>query len=129
MHIKHILSGVAVVAALAAATGCGGDDPAERAAQATPSPTATTQMAEAKADRVTIEGYEFQPQRLTVAAGTRVTWVDKDAANHTVTFDDGPGDLGNVDPGERVSAEFTAPGTYAYVCQYHPNMTGTVVVE
>ena len=120
MRIKHILSGVAASAALAAAAGCGADNRGERAAQATPAP---------KQDLVTIEGYEFRPQRLTVQTGARVTWVDKDAANHTVTFDGGPGDLGNVDPNERVSTKFNSPGTYSYVCTYHPNMRGTVVVK
>ena len=50
-------------------------------------------------------------------------------AGCTVTFDGGPGDLGNVDQNERVSTEFSSPGTYAYVCTYHPNMRGTVVVK
>jgi plastocyanin len=125
MRIRHTLSGVAASVALAAVLGCGGDDPGATAAQATPSPRPATQTA----DLVTIAGYEFLPKRLTVQVGAKVTWVDKDAANHTVTFEDGPGDLGNVDPNERLSAEFTAPGTYGYVCQYHPNMTGTVVVK
>ena len=119
MRNRHILAGVVTWAAFAAVLGCGGDD--QRAgAIATPAP---------KQDLVTIEGYEYGPKRLTVQVGAKVTWVDKDAANHTVTFDGGPGDLGNVDPNERVSAEFASAGTYAYVCQYHPNMRGTVVVE
>jgi plastocyanin len=129
MHIKHTLSGVAASAVLAAMLGCGGDDPGARMARATPSPAAAVQMPAPKDNLVSIAGYEFQPKRLTVPVGAQVTWVDKDAANHTVTFDGGPGDLGNVDPDERVSTRFTAPGTYAYVCQYHPNMRGTVVVK
>jgi plastocyanin len=129
MHIKRTLSGVAASAALAAMLGCGGGDAQERTAQATPSPTAAAEMPAPKQDLVTIEGYEFRPKRLTVQVGERVTWVDKDAANHTVTFEGGPGDLGNVDPNERVSTKFSSPGTYSYVCTYHPNMRGTVVVK
>lgn len=45
-----------------------------------------------------------------------MTWTNRDAANHKVTFAHGP-DLGNVDQGESVSRRFTRPGRFAYVCQ------------
>ena len=76
-----------------------------------------------------IEDFEFGPRTVRVRAGRKVVWTDRDEANHTVTFSKGPGDLGNVDPGKRVSVRFKRPGRYAYVCQYHPSMKGTVVVR
>jgi len=45
-----------------------------------------------------------------------VTWTNEDASNHTVTFEKGPGDLGNVDENARLSAAFDEPGRYPYVC-------------
>lgn len=34
---------------------------------------------------VQVENYVFAPSQLTVAAGTTVTWVNKDTVGHTVT--------------------------------------------
>lgn len=76
-----------------------------------------------------IKGFEFQPRVIRVAKGTRVSWTDADAANHTVTFANGPGDLGNIREGGKLFAKFSRAGRFAYVCQYHPNMRGTVVVK
>jgi plastocyanin len=36
-------------------------------------------------DRVVIYDYKFNPPRLTVAAGTKVTWVNMDLIHHTAT--------------------------------------------
>jgi plastocyanin len=77
---------------------------------------------------VRIAGFEYRPVQLIVRRGTRVTWVNADTTDHTVTFTKSPRDLGNVDPGKRLSARFRTPGRYAYVCQYHPSMHGAVVV-
>jgi plastocyanin len=106
---------------------CGGD-PQEpgHAAAATATPAAAKA---ATTTSVRIEGFEFRPRTITVTKGTRVTWRNRDAANHTVTFEKRPGDLGNVDEGKRLSARFQHAGRYAYVCQYHPNMRGTIVVR
>lgn len=76
---------------------------------------------------VPIEGFAYRPATVTVARGARVTWIDRDRASHTVT---GTGwDLGNLDRGGRRSHTFTASGTYAYLCEYHPFMRGRVVVR
>jgi plastocyanin len=129
MFVKHTaLAGIAASIVLAATVGCGGEEPAQRTTTSQ-TQAAATASPEPSRDVVAIAGFEFRPQRLTVRAGSRVTWVDKDASNHTVTFDGGPGDLGNVNPGERLRARFDESGTYAYVCQYHPNMRGTIVVK
>lgn len=111
--------------------GCGASSakpapsPAAATSSATPTPAAPARTRAA----VRIHGFAFHPRVLRVVVGARVTWRDGDAANHTVTFRRGPGDLGNVDPGKRVSARFDRPGTYAYVCRYHPNMHGRVIVR
>ena len=76
-----------------------------------------------------IEDFEFAPPLIRVPKDTRVRWANRDASNHTVTFGRGPGDLGNVDEGERLAARFKARGRFAYVCSYHPSMRGIVVVQ
>lgn len=96
-------------------------------APATPAPDA----AEAE---VLIQDSDFIPGLLTVAVGTRVTWVNGDPYEHTVT----EGTDGDVvaDPivdepipaGSTVSVTFDEPGTYDITCEIHPTMQMTVVV-
>lgn len=78
---------------------------------------------------VTIVDFAFEPQELVVTAGTTVTWSNDDVTPHTVTADDGAFDSGRMDPGGTFSFTFDEPGTYSYICSFHPGMTGTVVVE
>lgn len=78
--------------------------------------------------RVVIAGFAYRPRTIRVRPGTRVTWVNRDTTNHTVTATGGQPDLGNVNPGSSVSRRFTKPGRFTYTCSYHPFMRGTVVV-
>lgn len=132
---------VGVMVGLAVA-GCAGDEADDRgpsgerpaAETATSSPQRATPPAELStrrpgAERVSVVDFDYEPGSITVEAGGRVTWVNRDTSNHTVTFATKPGDLGNLDPKRSRSARFTKPGRYAYVCQYHPSMAGTVTVE
>lgn len=85
----------------------------------------------AAADSVTIQDYAYSPATITVKVGTTVTWTNKDNVEHTVTTDPGApaaiesGLFGN---GKSFSYTFTKAGTYAYHCQPHPYMKGTVTV-
>jgi len=78
---------------------------------------------------VTIQDFAFGPQTLEIAAGTTVTFTNNDSAPHTATADDGSFDTGQLDQGASASVTFDTPGTYTYVCAFHPNMTGTIVVS
>lgn len=112
--------------------GCGGANDKAQPAPDQPAATATpsaTETAEAAPTKVAIAGFEYEPASLTVEPGTKVTWVNEDTSNHTVTFQKGPGDLGNVDEGGKLSAGFDEAGSYSYVCQYHPNMEGRIRVR
>ena len=77
---------------------------------------------------VNISDFAFAPNVLEVTAGTTVTWTNNDGANHTVTADDGSFDSGSIGSGGTFSVTFDTPGTYAYHCNIHGNMTATVVV-
>src|SRR4051794_4215731 len=77
---------------------------------------------------VTIVDFAFQPASLEVTAGTTVTWTNSGAAPHTVTADDGAFDSGTLQPGSTFSFTFDTPGTFAYHCEIHPNMTATIIV-
>ena len=47
---------------------------------------------------------------------------------HTVTSSNGAFDSGNLDQGAKYSFTFTQEGTYDYVCKYHSNMKGQIIV-
>ncbi len=71
----------------------------------------------------------FAPQNVTVNVGDTVTWTNQDGVPHTATALDGTFNSGNLDRGQSFSFAFEQPGTHDYVCLYHPNMRGTVVVR
>ena len=77
---------------------------------------------------VRISDSTFEKPVLTVQVGDSVTWINVDDRPHTVTGD-GAFDSGNIDEGGSFSFTFTEPGTYAYICEYHPEMRATVVVQ
>lgn len=77
---------------------------------------------------ITIQNSTFSSP-VTVKAGTKVTWMNNDTMDHTVVADDGSFDLGVVTTSQSKSYTFTTPGTYAYHCNLHPGMSGTVIVE
>ncbi|MDJ0831984.1 MAG: cupredoxin family copper-binding protein [Gammaproteobacteria bacterium] len=98
-------------------------------AAATPAPSAP---AEAAAGEVTlnIQGMAFQPASMTVKAGSTVTWVNNDSAPHTVTSTDGgPLASGTLNRGSSYSVTLDQPGTYNYVCKFHPRMRASIVVQ
>ena len=76
-----------------------------------------------------IQDFYFSPAPITVEPGTTVTWVNQGQAPHTVTHTGGAFDSGTLQPGESYSYTFNQAGTYAYYCQIHPDMTGTIVVS
>lgn len=73
--------------------------------------------------------FAFVAADMEVPAGTRLTWVNDDPAPHTVTADDGTFDSGQLDQGGRYSVVLDTPGTFAYHCDIHPTMVGTVRVH
>ncbi len=82
-------------------------------------------------DRIVIYDYKFNPPRLTVRAGTKVTWINMDLIHHTATgaFEAEPFDSKNLLYKSEYGYTFTKPGEYPYICVPHPGMKGTIVVE
>ncbi|HEX6534814.1 MAG TPA: metallophosphoesterase [Gemmatimonadaceae bacterium] len=86
--------------------------------------------APAVANEVAIDNFTFAPPALAVAAGTRVTWVNRDDVPHQIVSTDRRFASSPVlDTTERYSCAFAAPGTYRYFCSIHPRMTGTITVR
>jgi plastocyanin len=77
------------------------------------------------------QSYRFAPTDISIAAGSTVTWTNRDNFTHSVQFLDGglPGDPLSMQPGQSVTFTFATPGVYHYQCHLHPqNMRGSVTV-
>jgi plastocyanin len=72
---------------------------------------------------------KFDPETITVAAGTTVTWTNTGTAPHTVTSDTNAWpDSGQITAGKKFTHTFATAGTFQYHCTVHPTMKGTVTV-
>jgi predicted secreted protein with PEFG-CTERM motif len=78
----------------------------------------------------------FIPSTVTIDVGGEVTWVNDDAAAHTVTSgilaDGGPDgvfDSSLLSPATSFSHKFEEIGEYPYFCLVHPWMEGLVIVQ
>ena len=77
---------------------------------------------------VTIADFHFSPASTTIHVGDTITWSNSGPSSHTATASNGSFNTGILKKGQSASHTFTQPGTYAYVCQIHPFMHGTIVV-
>lgn len=119
-----ILGLVALVSVVAAVTACSpsGSSGPDGTAGVAPIATSVVDLP---------PSYRFAPESISVAAGTTVTWTNRDNFTHSVQFLDGglPTEPLLMQPGEDATFTFNAPGTFAYQCHLHPqDMRGTVTV-
>jgi plastocyanin len=144
--MRKMLIPAMAIAALAVA-GCGSDDnsggggggygnAAPKTTTSTPAaststPAAAPAGAAKDAVDVAISNFKFVPPSVSVTKGGSITWMNKDSAAHTATLDQGDGafDTGTLNQGDSKKLTFSTPGTFAYICSFHPFMKGTVVVE
>ena len=111
--------------------------PAATDAPATPAPAETpadaTQGAEAPAAAevpVDIRDFAYSPNPIEIAAGDTVTWTNQDEVPHTATGEDrNVLQSGTISPGASFSQSFPEAGEFGYFCEFHPNMTGSIVVQ
>jgi plastocyanin len=78
---------------------------------------------------VHIKNFAYVPAKLTVPVGTTITFVNDDAEPHTVTATNNSFDSDGLDSHQSWKHAFAKPGTFAYFCEMHPYMKGTVVVK
>lgn len=86
-------------------------------------------VVQAQTSAVSIQNFAFSPDPLTVPVGATVTWTNGDEAAHTATSDIGAFGSAVLSQGQSFSFKFSAPGTYAYHCDIHPYMKGTIIVS
>ena len=115
LHSKLIAA--PLIAASFALAACGGGSSGNGSAPKAPT-TAT----------VDIRGFKFAPATVTVRTGATLRFVNHDRAEHTATAPGGGFDTGTLRNGQSKTVTAGAPGTSVYRCQFHPFMTGEIVV-
>ncbi len=140
-HLRLVLFFQMALSALVLLAACGGGAGTTGGATPTTGTTTTpaataTQAGNTQTVMITTDSsgsFAFSPVRLTIKAGTTVTWKNTTTVAHTVTSDDGKSfDSGTANPipaGGTFSFTFTTPGTFAYHCAIHPFMKATVIVQ
>ena len=133
--MKRVLQGLALagLAAMTVACSSGGSS-------STPAPTAAasgdTSSPAAGGTTVVAKDIAYQPTSLTIpaATATAITFDNQDAAPHNIAIKDASG--AQVFKGEIVTqtkvtynVDALPAGTYGFLCEVHPNMTGTLTVQ
>jgi plastocyanin len=79
--------------------------------------------------QIVIENFVFKPAEITIAPGTKVTWINKDEAPHTATSTDKKFNSGGLDTNDKFSFVFNDKGDYPYFCALHPQMKAQIKVK
>jgi plastocyanin len=125
--VDHTLSGNSPDAAFAAG------EAAARARAAAAGSTATGSPAPAAAPSapgdVNIDNFAFSPKTITVSAGSKVTWRNRDDVPHRIQSTNSKFKPSPVlDTRGVYSIDLKESGEYPYFCSIHPVMVGKIVV-
>lgn len=77
---------------------------------------------------VHVTNFKYVPTPVKLHVGDTVSFVNDDAEAHTITSSDKTFDSEGLDSNKAWKHTFTKAGTFAYFCELHPYMKGTVVV-
>lgn len=138
MNPKTLLAPALITMALGFSA-CGGGDDSDTSTVTEPAGSSTEESGQGanapapsgeapRAEKVEIADFAYDPDPVTVQAGGKVIWLNQDSAPHTATAEDGSFDTGTLEQGKLKSETFKQAGTYAYLCEIHPAMRGTVEV-
>lgn len=83
----------------------------------------------AKTVFVSIKGFKFSPQDMTVNVGDTVVWTNEDSAPHTVESSDGTLRSDQLSNRDTYSHTFTKVEKLDYKCGIHSSMHGSVTVQ
>lgn len=90
----------------------------------------TGKASEARTYTVEMNNFEFVSQDITVEAGSKITFVNKDAMEHDAVADDGSFKIDLLGQGESATITLDKPGVYTYYCTPHQSfMKGTITVK
>ncbi|MEY9999453.1 plastocyanin [Sinorhizobium fredii] len=82
---------------------------------------------QAETIEVTIDRLVYTPAEIAAKVGDEVEWINKDALVHTATVKGGADVL--LPAKKSGSLLLQEPGSFDYICRYHPNMKGHITVQ
>jgi plastocyanin len=85
--------------------------------------------ARAATQDVSVQLAAFSPAQVDALPGETVQWTNVSPRVHTVTSDTGAFGTDELLPGAVFAQRFDVPGSYAYHCTIHPEMTGEIDVR
>ena len=110
-------AGIAACITVGAVAACGGhSQPATQSRIAAPT-------------HVEISSFSYHPPTITVHAGAKIAFTNRDQTAHTATASNGAFDTGTLAHGATRTLTFTKPGVYTYYCQFHAFMRGKIIVK
>jgi plastocyanin len=120
-----MLRTTALIACVLALPGWSLPASAGHAAETAPAAHATAAHA---THTITMAAMEFGPVPTDVHVGDTIVWVNNDVLEHTATANDGSFDV-DLKPGAKASMTVKKAGSFPFLCKFHPNMVGTLVVK
>ena len=138
-----LVVGLALILAACGSTTASSAEPSQAAESTAASPSESADASEAAEpseaagaeETVRLSQFAFDPEELTIAAGTTVNFVNADSAAHTVTEGtdgaavESPIIDEELQQGGSASVTFDEAGTYDITCRIHPSMQLTITVE
>lgn len=126
----RLVAGLFVLSLVVAA--CSSDDDGggttDTTGGATGSTAATGSTGGGGGTTITIAGFAFDPDTITVSGPTEVTITNNDSTTHTFTLDDGSVDQ-TMDPGATETVTVDVSASTGFHCNIHPQMTGQIEVS
>ena len=123
----RLVAGLFVLSLVVAA--CSSDDDGGGTTDTTGGATGTTAETGSSGGgtTITIAGFAFDPDTITVSGPTEVTITNNDSATHTFTLDDGSVDE-TIEPGATETVTVDVSASTGFHCNIHPQMTGQIEV-
>jgi plastocyanin len=124
----RLVAGLFVLSLVVAA--CSSDDDGGGTTDTTGGATGTTAETASGGGgtTITIAGFAFDPDTITVSGPTEVTVTNDDSTTHTFTLDDGSVDQ-TVEPGATETVTVDVSASTGFHCNIHPQMTGQIEVS
>lgn len=77
---------------------------------------------------ITMSAMEFGAVPDNIHVGDTIEWVNNDVLEHSATARDGSFDV-DLKPGAKARIAVSKAGSFPFLCRFHPNMVGTLVVQ
>ena len=134
MH--RMVSGLALATIAIVVVACGGGGSSQTPAASAPSSGGSPAGSPSSGLAVVAKDIAFNPTALSAKAGTAFTIEldNQDSAPHNIAIKDPSGATqfkGDIVTATKVTYNVPAlpAGTYTFLCEVHPNMTGTLTVQ